>query len=290
MRALVIFDTHFGAWTGRDLLREGFFLERLAPRLEGIDGLIFLGDLFDFLFGSVAAAVDASARLLGLIAEKMEGKTRLPCRQPRSPSGYRDAEKRLEAQLAAGRSPLVTGEPIDPAAHGLATSSPGAFPECRSRSHTRPTASPACSALTATVWTGTLASPVARRSSACPHPLGDRHRLPGAAEDDRGLRVNDQAAHRAAHIAAQMSHGTHAQQNVCRAGRPVSTLGLPLRGAKRLAAELREHGLSPADDTLPSAEHFDSVVRNEAERQRCEQPRQRQHVRVLSAALVDLAQ
>jgi hypothetical protein len=31
MRALVISDTHFGAWTGRDLLREEF-LERLAPR------------------------------------------------------------------------------------------------------------------------------------------------------------------------------------------------------------------------------------------------------------------
>jgi hypothetical protein len=37
MRALVISDTHFGAWTGRDLLREEFFLERLAPQLEGID-------------------------------------------------------------------------------------------------------------------------------------------------------------------------------------------------------------------------------------------------------------
>ena len=35
MRALVISDTHFGAWTGRDLLREEFFLERLAPQLEG---------------------------------------------------------------------------------------------------------------------------------------------------------------------------------------------------------------------------------------------------------------
>ncbi|HEY0317818.1 MAG TPA: hypothetical protein VGC49_05940 [Solirubrobacterales bacterium] len=46
MRALVISDTHFGAWTGRDLLREEFFLERPAPQLEGIDELVFLGDLF----------------------------------------------------------------------------------------------------------------------------------------------------------------------------------------------------------------------------------------------------
>ena len=61
VRALVISDTHFGAWTGRDLLREEQFLERLAPQLEGIDELVFLGDLFDFLFGSVGEAVDASA-------------------------------------------------------------------------------------------------------------------------------------------------------------------------------------------------------------------------------------
>ena len=66
MRALVISDTHFGAWTGRDLLREDFFLERLAPQLEGIDELIFLGDLYDWLFGSVGGAVDASDGLLRL--------------------------------------------------------------------------------------------------------------------------------------------------------------------------------------------------------------------------------
>jgi len=35
VRALAISDTHFGAWTGRDLLREEVFLERLAPALEG---------------------------------------------------------------------------------------------------------------------------------------------------------------------------------------------------------------------------------------------------------------
>src|ERR1700748_3797876 len=56
LRALVISDTHFGAWTGRDLLREEFFLRRLAPALDGIDEVILLGDLFDFLFGSVADA------------------------------------------------------------------------------------------------------------------------------------------------------------------------------------------------------------------------------------------
>lgn len=72
--ALVISDTHFGAWAGRDLLREELFLERLAPQLDGIDELIFLGDLFDFLFGSVGDAVDVSDGLLRLIAEKLPGK------------------------------------------------------------------------------------------------------------------------------------------------------------------------------------------------------------------------
>ena len=74
MRALVISDTPFGAWTGRDLLREDFFLERFAPALDGIDEVILLGDLFDFLFGSVADAVDASAGLLALIAARLRGK------------------------------------------------------------------------------------------------------------------------------------------------------------------------------------------------------------------------
>ena len=119
MRALVISDTHFGAWTGRDLLREEFFLERLAPQLEGIDELIFLGDLFDFLFGSVGEAVDASDGLLRLIAESMAGK-RLVFLAGNHDHHlvHRDSENRLEAQLAAGRSPLVTGEPADSAAPG----------------------------------------------------------------------------------------------------------------------------------------------------------------------------
>ena len=59
LRALVISDTHFGAWTGRDLLREEFFLERLEAQLEGLDELIFLGDLFDFLFGALGEAVES---------------------------------------------------------------------------------------------------------------------------------------------------------------------------------------------------------------------------------------
>jgi hypothetical protein len=80
------------------------------------------------------------------------------------------------------------------------------------------------------------------------------------------------------YIAAQMPHGTHAQQNVFRAvqrvGKVGSALGFPVRGAKRLAAELRDRGVGDgtASDALPSEGHFDAVVSAEAERQRREQP------------------
>ena len=102
MRALVISDTHFGAWTGRDLLKEERYLERLEPALEGIDELIFLGDLFDFLFGSVADAIDASDGLLRLIAREAERRSaRLHRRQPRPP--LRPSRRREPARGAAGR-------------------------------------------------------------------------------------------------------------------------------------------------------------------------------------------
>ncbi len=54
------------------------------------------------------------------------------------------------------------------------------------------------------------------------------------------------------YIAAQMPHGTHAQQNVFRAaqraGRFGSAMGAPVRGAERLAAELRDRGVGAGDE------------------------------------------
>ncbi|MGH2973622.1 MAG: metallophosphoesterase [Solirubrobacterales bacterium] len=103
MRALVISDTHFGAWTGRDLLREELFVERLAPVLEGANELIFLGDLFDFLFGSVGEAVDAADGLLRLIAEKLAAK-RLVFLAGNHDHHlvHRDFENRIEASSRLG--------------------------------------------------------------------------------------------------------------------------------------------------------------------------------------------
>jgi UDP-2,3-diacylglucosamine pyrophosphatase LpxH len=103
MRALVISDTHFGAWTGEDLLREQSNLDLLEPHLD-VDEVIVLGDMFDFLFGSLSGAFGAAAGLVDLLREKLQGK-RLVCL-----AGNHDhhvvtseAEARLELQLA-GRS------------------------------------------------------------------------------------------------------------------------------------------------------------------------------------------
>jgi UDP-2,3-diacylglucosamine pyrophosphatase LpxH len=285
MRALVISDTHFGAWTGRDLLREEFFLERLAPQLEGIDELIFLGDLFDFLFGSVGEAVDAATGLLDLIAANLVGK-RLVFLAGNHDHHlvHRDFENRLEAQLAAGRAPLLSGEPaLDSAPAGpgffrsfLARRLPGVEVEI---------AYPTYSFAGVLCTHGHYLDPHARLSGS----RGDRILTrvlwgiaTGGPEDPKTIADYESTITLLTewlYIAAQMPHGTHAQQNVFRAvqraGRLASTLGLPARGIKRLAAELRDRGVGDAsseEGSLPSESHFDSVVRTEAARQRREQP------------------
>jgi UDP-2,3-diacylglucosamine pyrophosphatase LpxH len=73
MRALVISDSHFGAWTGEDLLRQPEKLALLEPHLD-VDEVIFLGDLFDFLFGEVKDALVAAGGLFDLLREKLQGK------------------------------------------------------------------------------------------------------------------------------------------------------------------------------------------------------------------------
>jgi UDP-2,3-diacylglucosamine pyrophosphatase LpxH len=283
MRALVISDTHFGAWTGRDLLCEEFFLERLAPQLEGIDELIFLGDLFDFLFGSVGDAIDAADGLLKLIAANMVGK-RLVFLAGNHDHHFvhRDAENRLEAQLAAGRSPLLSGERADSGAPGpgyfrsfLARRMPGveieiAYPTygfggvlCTHGHYLDPhahlTGSRGDRLLTRVLWGIATGGP----------------------EDPKTIEDYESTITLLTewlYVAAQVPHGTHAQQNVFhavqRAGRIASTLGLPVRGVRRLAAELRDRGVGggASQSPLPSEDHFDAVVQAETERQRREQP------------------
>ena len=276
MRALVISDTHFGAWTGRDLLREEFFLERLAPALEGVDELIFLGDLFDFLFGSVEEAVGSAAGLLALIAEKMAGK-RLVFLAGNHDHHlvHRDEEDRLEARLA-GRPAATSEASPGPAFFQayLERNLPGieveiAYPTYEFGGvlcthghyldpHARLSGSRADRLLTRTLWAIAAGGP----------------EQPTCIEDYESVTT---LLTEWLYVAAQMPHGTHAQQNVFRAaqraGRFASALSLPVRGARRLSAELRDRGIGdPGAEPLPSEEHFDAVVRGEAPRQAREQP------------------
>ena len=80
------------------------------------------------------------------------------------------------------------------------------------------------------------------------------------------------------YIAAQMPHGTHAQQNVFRAAQRAGRLRLG-PGARRSAAPsgwrrscATAARLRAATAALPSEAHFDAVVRDEAARQAREQP------------------
>jgi UDP-2,3-diacylglucosamine pyrophosphatase LpxH len=275
MRALVISDTHFGAWTGRDLLREEFFLERLAPQLEGIDELIFLGDLFDFLFGSVEEAVTAADGLLDLIAAKLAGK-RLVFLAGNHDHHlvHRDEENRLEAALAGG-DPVASGGAPGPDFFRafLQRKLPGveveiAYPTYEFAGvlcthghyldpHARLGGSRADRLLTRTLWAIASGGP----------------EQPTCVEDYESVIT---LLTEWLYIAAQMPHGTHAQQNVFRAaqraGRLASTLSAPIRGAERLAAQLRDHGVVEGAEPLPTEAHFDAVVREEAHRQAEEQP------------------
>ncbi len=272
MRALVISDTHFGAWTGRDLLAEELFLERLAPALEGIDELIFLGDLYDFLFGSVAEATQAAEGLLEVIASELAGK-RLVFLAGNHDHHlvHRDEEDRLEAALAGGEEASEPGPAFFRAY--LERRLPGVEVEI---------AYPTYEFADVLLTHGHYLDPHARMSGS----RGDRlltRTLWGIADGGPEEPTCEEDYESVItlltewlYIAAQMPHGTHAQQNVFRAvqraTRLASTAAAPVRGVKRLAAGLRDRGVAPGDGGLPSAEHFDAVIREEAARQAREQP------------------
>jgi UDP-2,3-diacylglucosamine pyrophosphatase LpxH len=102
VRALVISDTHFGAWTGEDILREPENLALLEPHLD-VDEVIFLGDMFDFLFASLRDAFSAAGGLRDLLRDKLQGKrfVFLAGNHDHHVVG-REAEELLELELATG--------------------------------------------------------------------------------------------------------------------------------------------------------------------------------------------
>jgi hypothetical protein len=195
---------------------------------------------------------------------------------------HRDAEARLEARLAAGLSPREgdsasgDGPGADPPGPEFLRSFltqrlPGVEVEIAYPTHTfagvlcthghyldphaRLTGSRGDRLLTRTLWAIATGGPEEPKT---------------AADYESVITLLTEWLY----IAAQMPHGTHAQQNVYRAIRRAATVGnvagLPVRGAKRLTARLRDAG--GGEEALPSEEHFDSVVREEAERQRREEP------------------
>jgi predicted phosphodiesterase len=103
MRALVISDTHFGAWTGEDILREPQNLALLEPQLD-VDEVIFLGDMFDFLFGSARDALMAAQGLFVLLRERLQGKRFVFLAGNHDHHLVtRQAEELFERELAEGR-------------------------------------------------------------------------------------------------------------------------------------------------------------------------------------------
>jgi predicted phosphodiesterase len=105
MRALVLSDTHFGAWTGDDLLRHPQHLERLAPELDGLDEVIFLGDLLDLLFGRLEEGVAAAGGLLDLLRERLQGRRLVFVAGNHDHHlRLREVENLLELRIATGRA------------------------------------------------------------------------------------------------------------------------------------------------------------------------------------------
>lgn len=105
MRALVISDTHFGAWTGEDILRERDTLALLEPQLD-VDEVIFLGDMFDFLFASLRDAFSAADGLFDLLREKLQGKRFVFLAGNHDHHLVtREGEALLELELATGQPP-----------------------------------------------------------------------------------------------------------------------------------------------------------------------------------------
>jgi UDP-2,3-diacylglucosamine pyrophosphatase LpxH len=112
MRALVISDSHFGAWTGEDLLRQPEKLALLEPHLD-VDEVIFLGDLFDFLFAEVKDALAAAGGLFDLLREKLQGK-RFVFMEGNHDHNLvtRDAEALVGLELALAGSSQGTGDEL----------------------------------------------------------------------------------------------------------------------------------------------------------------------------------
>jgi UDP-2,3-diacylglucosamine pyrophosphatase LpxH len=113
MRALVISDSHFGAWTGQDILRDPETLALLEPHLD-VDEVILLGDMFDFMFGSLRDAFSAADGLLALLRARLQGKRFVFLAGNHDHHVVvREAEDLLALELASGMSPDRLGPELN---------------------------------------------------------------------------------------------------------------------------------------------------------------------------------
>jgi UDP-2,3-diacylglucosamine pyrophosphatase LpxH len=276
-RALVISDTHLGAWTGEDLLSQERHLERLAPQLEGIDELVILGDLFDFLFGTLRGCFDAADGLVDLIAAKLAGKKlvfsagnhdhhlvhsahqdleemSIASGRPAEELGGEVAERQYFSTFLRRRLPAVEVEFAYPTyrfAGVLLTHGHYLDP------HARLAGSRGSRLLTHALWSIAAGGPEDPRTEA---------------DYESVITLLTEWLY----VAAQTAHGTEAQRSVFRAGnragKIAAALGLPLRGAKQLAAALRgrsdEGIIGPdAELRLPDSKQFEDAVHAERKRQ-----------------------
>jgi UDP-2,3-diacylglucosamine pyrophosphatase LpxH len=238
MRALVISDTHLGAWTGYDLLSEPEYIERLAPELSDIDEVVMLGDLFDLLFGTVDDAFRASEGLLSLVRERLQGKRFVFLAGNHDHHiELRRREDLAELRLATGESPERLDEEVDRRSFFrtfLERHLEGVDVEIRY---------PAYRFGDVLLTHGHFLDPHARRAGA----LGDRiltralwRIAAGGREDPKTLEDYEGVITLLTELLftiAQLPHGTAAQRNVYglgqRVGRVASALGLPLELARR---------------------------------------------------------
>jgi predicted phosphodiesterase len=244
VRALVISDTHFGAWTGDALLRLEEHRARLAPHLADVDEVVILGDLFDFLFGSVRDAFAAADGLFDLLRERLQGK-RLVFLAGNHDHHLvtREAEDLLEQEIVTGGRPGDGGGEVHDRQYFrrfLERRLDGVEVEIRY---------PAYSFGGVLLTHGHYLDPHARSAGT----LGSRtltHALwsiaAGGPEDPRTEADYESVITLLTEVLytiAQLPHGTEAQHNVYeraqRAGRALGRAAAPARTIRTLAGRLR---------------------------------------------------
>jgi hypothetical protein len=243
MRALVISDTHFGAWTGYDLLRDPEYRARLEPHLAELDEVVFLGDLYDLLFGHLEDAFRASEGVLGLVRERLQGR-RFVFLAGNHDHHFeaRRAEELMELEVATGQPPESLGAEErrrDPFRSFLERQLEGVEVDIRY---------PAYTVGDVLLTHGHYLDPHARLAG----PLGSRllttvlwRIAAGGREDPRTVEEYESVTTLLTEILftiAQLPHGTVAQRNVYgaarRVGRIANAVTRPIeRATRRLSAE-----------------------------------------------------